>query len=77
MSEWISVTERLPEEHTPVLVSLVGEKYPFIAYYWKPEQARSKLGWHNEDGEDFFLYYEEEVTAWMPLPEKYKENDNE
>jgi hypothetical protein len=53
---WIPVTERLPEVHSPVLVSITESRYPAVATM-------------SIDGE--WLFREGDhvtVTHWMPLP---------
>jgi len=53
---WIPVTERLPEVHSPVLVSITESRYPTVATM-------------SIDGE--WLYREGDhvmATHWMPLP---------
>lgn len=67
VQEWISVTERLPEN---------GKESVLIALRW----GEVDIGWC-EDGRwrsEFVNEYEDgEVTHWMPLPpEPRKETDN-
>ena len=62
---WISVTERLPEQTTAYLVTI-----KFIEDYEECIMTDKvlyniKYGWNTAD----------EVIAWKPLPEPYKEND--
>lgn len=69
---WIPVAERLPEEpkeneifdSKPLelyLVSIKGDSYPFRAF-WNGKFFTN--GWQKCD-----------VTAWMPLPEPYRESE--
>ena len=57
-SEWIPVSERLPEEDTRYLVTTSGTNNDIIdiAYY-------TEGIWHKAS----------RIKAWMPLPEPYKE----
>ena len=72
--EWIPVTERLPElpkenpelDYSPLdmyLVSINKEGYPVRAL------------WDGKNFGDGMVKFD--VKAWMPLPEPYKENENE
>jgi hypothetical protein len=66
--EWIPVSERLPEVHKAVLV-------------WCPEHRNIFCASCDDYGEwNIFGAYcrvHDEVIAWMPLPEPYKEAENE
>lgn len=68
---WIPVTERLPEDSGEYLVSVIdredeGYKQVGVAWFAHPTDYNIK------DGEWRELMIDEEVTAWMPLPEPYK-----
>ena len=69
---WIPVSERLPENETRVLTTI---KIP-------NRIARVRSGWydsgffHNDNG-DVWKATDMEVLAWMPLPEPYKESEEE
>jgi hypothetical protein len=62
--EWIPVSERLPEEPTFATQGyIVQESHvcePFVAY-WNGKQW---LDWYGDSCR---------VVAWMPLPDRYKE----
>ena len=69
-SEWIPVTERLPEENVRVLVTrksniFVRDDYIDIGRYTKQKR------WETEE------YVNVDVKAWMPLPDPYKGGDAE
>jgi len=73
---WIPVTERLPEDPADVLVTYVISRYSQVglAFYDDTEQ-----GWYREeDGEYVEIESHKKIIAWMPLPEPYKEvNEND
>ena len=70
-SEWIPVRERLPEINKPVLVWVYDEYYLSELHsiggvmYWDFDQF-------DLSGDEF-----DDVIAWMPLPEPYKEVKDE
>ena len=75
MSEWISVADSLPDSGEPVLVCRDSIHEPFIGnVVWETPayEETFKAFWywdgvHNE-GENW-----DDVTHWMPLPERPKE----
>lgn len=79
MSEWISVDERLPQEHEDVIL-LILDEYDQIQYahgfYWKYHKA-DRIVWNQnadfctpQGGWDGATMDKDElnVTHWMPLP---------
>ena len=79
-SEWIPVSERLPEDETEVLIqigqSMTVGYHKFDHTIYPPEfKDENETGWY--DSKDDFIGCSFEVTAWMPLPEPYKEAENE
>lgn len=72
MSNWIPVTERLPEESGYFLVTTDDstKKYVDIVWYAHPNDYDIEKGeWREMQFDD------ETVIAWKPLPEPYKESD--
>lgn len=64
--QWIPVTERIPEDEGFYLVtsSQAGIKY-VCSCYFTPELKNTSVGAWLEFG----------VTAWMPLPKPYEEEE--
>jgi len=66
-SRWIPVSERLPEEDGAYVVSVIRNR-PIRFPDWETrdvyECVYSEAGWHTAN----------DVVAWMPLPEPYKED---
>ena len=73
--KWIPVTEKLPENGCGVLVTVNG-KHDNIIFVNALEIAeyRNTEGWIIEGYLDWLA---PDVTAWMPLPEPYKESEEE
>lgn len=62
-NRWIPVTERLPEEHTRVLVCDRTTVY----------MANLNDGWwYFSPAEIGMIVKQSDITAWMPLPEPWK-----
>lgn len=71
MKDWIPASERLPEEDKLVLITVNGKynnKILTLGYY------SSIDGWALEA---YPKWLEPNVTAWMPLPEPYKEENED
>lgn len=72
MSEWIPVTERLPEEKREVLIC-TSDEFIYIGEYEKWTWADG-LGTWTESVEYRTI---SDVVAWMPLPEPWKGEEDE
>ena len=72
---WIPVSERLPEEGYGVLATVNG-KHNNTTFIDALEIAEydSDEGWIIEG---YLDWINPDVTAWMPLPEPYKESEQE
>lgn len=64
---WIPVSEALPEEYTEVLITYVeqGVGAPITV----TGELDSNGNWYSEE---IGSIWDDEVTAWQPLPEPYK-----
>lgn len=60
---WIPAEERLPERDYETVLCVDADDYYFVAVYTKEDGFRT---------EDFGADYEN-IVAWQPLPEPYKE----
>lgn len=73
---WIPCSERLPETEISVLI--------WLPSHWNKNGGTVEIGFLDEDNgwnwlaESMSGYYEivEGVSAWMPLPEPYREEDD-
>lgn len=73
--KWILVTERLPEDGYGVLVTVNGKHNNIIF-----ENALEIAEYDNIEGwiiDGYLDWLDPDVTAWMPLPEPYKESEEE
>lgn len=84
MSEWIPVSERLPEDSGDYLVcpsdSVLYNFLDFRKVMIMPYDVDCEaFGWWQERYDPISLgfvdsdFYEFEVIAWMPMPEPYEE----
>ena len=75
VGDWIPVTERLPDNGYGVLVTVNG-KHDNITFVNALEIAKyvNIEGWIIEG---YLDWLDPDVTAWMPLPEPYKESKEE
>lgn len=71
--QWIPVERGLPEPRTAVLGYAPKYGNIFAVYY------DSVYGWHiwSPTRDEYFPNSQGEITAWMPLPEPYKEGREE
>lgn len=85
-NQWIPCTERLPKEYRfgdalnsmPCLITVKYDDRVFeqcATYYLHREGDEYTWVSYETDGLYAPLYKLEDVIAWMPLPEVYKEND--
>ena len=70
---WISVSERLPEDHKDVLAYLSPDRISICRYNsHKLPFSNNPIGWGYVPGIGFIDFEKENVIAWMPLPEPYE-----
>lgn len=69
---WIPCCERLPEKHGEMYLVTIsdGSVYSF-ALQWDINRKRWYLSFLNNG--EIYIDYIDDVIAWMPLPEPYKE----
>lgn len=72
-SEWIPVSERLPDPDEYVLVSLENFSLPDIGRYEVDEDGSGAF--YPGDDQKSYSGYGLFVNAWMPLPEPYRESE--
>lgn len=65
---WIPVTERVPEKNTLALITT--SKGIVVQVMFFGENMNGHMVWRSFGGE--YVYWDEEVTAWMPLPTPWK-----
>ena len=73
VGQWIPCSERLPERNECVLVQTcwLDEEFKIIAAYRDTPEWTDKEVWRVENG----YAGNDEVIAWMPLPDPYKEGE--
>lgn len=73
-SRWIPISERLPDDESYILVSFENTTMPDIARYEENDEGGA---FYPGDDEKSYSSYGFFVNAWMPLPEPYREVDDE
>lgn len=72
---WIPVCERLPKSEGYVLVSFENFTLPDIARYEVDENGSGAF--YPGDEDESYISFGLFVNAWMPLPEPYREENDE
>lgn len=72
-TQWIPISERLPEDESYILVSFENSTMPDIARYEENDGENDKF--YPGDDEETYAHYGLVVNAWMPLPEPYREGE--
>lgn len=68
--QWISCEKELPDVEQPVRISVHGRVFDAV---YKGLSSDQEPMWLSHG----CVYWAEEVSRWMPLPEPYKEVDDE
>lgn len=77
-SDWIPVSEGLPEDGRDVLVYLSSRRMTIACYNNHKLPFRNKaIGWGYKPLQGKIDFVNECVIAWQPLPAPYKESDKE
>lgn len=75
--EWIPVTERLPKDHEEVLIYLSTNRITIGLYnsHILPIRPYKPIGWGVKAQTAVHNFCSDDVIAWQPLPEPYKEKE--
>lgn len=68
---WIPIEERLPEPGKKVLLSFVNFTQPVIGRYEEDDDGGGNF--YEGDSDEPLIQFDLFVNAWMPLPERYRE----
>lgn len=68
-TQWILISERLPEDESYILVSFENFTMPDIARYEENDEGGT---FYPGDDEKSYSSYGVFVNAWMPLPEVFR-----
>lgn len=71
-TQWIPISERLPEEEEYILLSFANYTGLDIGRY---EHDGENDKFYPGDDEETYEHYGLIVNAWMPLPEPYREGE--
>lgn len=71
-TQWIPISERLPEEEEYILLSFANYTGLDIGRYEKDGENDK---FYPGDDEETYAHYGLIVNAWMPLPEPYREEE--
>lgn len=71
-TQWIPISERLPEEEEYILLSFANYTGLNIGRY---EHDGENDKFYPGDDEETYEHYGLIVNAWMPLPEPYREGE--
>ena len=78
--EWIPCSERLPEENGRYLVTfptLINKPWIDILWYGRPTFPETDHPCFYASDDEYGDVEYDDVVAWMPLPESYREREGE
>lgn len=76
-SRWIPVTERLPEDEVDVLIYSTDKNINKAYRRYKP-WTENQMEWLVFETLGYgYIYDDDEVLAWMPLPKPYEGSETE